>query len=201
MTDSAARTLLDLAARAKDQLKKHLFVAAALGEQLADEPIVVGGTAEEYWTADAYQETDLDLCAPITAADEARLDRLGFKREGRHWVNDTVGVAVEFPDSRIDGDEARAVRERVGPGTARIIGLEDLYLDRLRRATATEPVQDLHFYSALAVAAAGFDSMDWRYVAERMRGIVEQEPTIAESMRRVNRRVRAIVRRRLSTSD
>ena len=93
---------------------------------------MVGGTAEEFWTADEYHETDLGMCVPLTPGDEALLARLGFVRTGRYFRNPGVNVPVEFPESRIEGDESRTVDAPVGEGSARIIGLDDLYLDRVR---------------------------------------------------------------------
>src|SRR5436190_2110398 len=83
--------------------------AAALRRILSHDPIVVGGTAEEYWTAADYHETDLDMCVQLSKVDRSTLAGYGFEREGRHWVSELgkYTVAVEFPESRIDGDEDR----------------------------------------------------------------------------------------------
>jgi hypothetical protein len=162
---SRARQLLKQASLERERLRRHLLVAAAVNE-VVPEAIVVGGTAEEYWTADAYHETDLDLCAPFARIRDA-LSRLGFVREGRHWVRDDVNVAIEAPASRIDGDERRAISVEVGNGIARIIGVEDLYLDRLTQATATRSEGE-SFVSALSIAAARYDRIDWAYVLARI---------------------------------
>jgi len=196
VTVSKAEQLLKRAAREKNRLRRHLLVAAALGESLPHDVIVVGGTAEEYWTSDSYHETDLDVCAPILPSDRKTLERLNFEREGRHWYHAGARVAVEFPDSAIDGDPARAVLERVpGGSAARIIGVEDLYLDRLRQATMSEGVEDVHFHSTLAVAAACFDLIDWRYVRSRMQAIERNDRLVGSSMKRINKAVRTRARR------
>ena len=158
MNRSNAERLLGLAANEADRLIRHLFVAAALREVMDTDPIVVGGTAEEYWTAAAYHETDLDLCAPVSGRDASTLEELGFEREGRHWVwgGPERWVAVEFRNSMVDGDESRTRDVPVGNGAARVIGLDDLYLDRLRQATIDERGERVEFNSALAVAAARY---------------------------------------------
>src|SRR2546425_594437 len=138
-------------------------------------PPEVGGTAEEYWTAAEYHETDLDICLYLTPKDRAALEALGFRREGRHWKHARINVAIEFPDSRIDGDEGRAVEEPVGGGAARIIGLDDLYLDRLRQATVDERREGIEFHSALAVVAARYEEIDLRYVRRRLEEIQDRE--------------------------
>jgi hypothetical protein len=178
---------------------RHLLVAAALRQILARDPIVVGGTAEEFWTAAEYHETDLDLCVPLDQGDRRRLGELGFRREGRHWVWGREGrwVAVEFPDSRIDGDEARTREVPVGSGSARVIGLDDLYVDRLRQATIHEEREGVEFASALAVVATRYDDIDWPYVRTRIADITRAEGEVGRMMKRVDGRVRRRVRRRI----
>jgi hypothetical protein len=195
---SKARRLLRLARTEPDRLTRHLLVAAAFREVLSSDPIVVGGTAEEYWTAAEYHQTDLDLCGYVTAQDRAAFEALGFRKEGRHWTHPRINVAVEFPDSQIDGDEGRTIEELVSEGAARIIGLDDLYLDRLRQATIDEQRKGVEFHSALAVVAARYEDIDWRYIRGR---INEAEAGVGASMRRLDSRIRRRVRERLGTQD
>ena len=199
MTRSSAAALLREADREPDRVRRHLLVAAALGLVLSPPPIVVGGTAEEYWTQDEYHPTDLDVCAPLTAKDKQTLGALGFSWSGMHWVRDRGHtVAVQFPDSRIDGDERRVATETFGSAVARIISLEDLYLDRLRQATANQNDHSVEFMSALAVVAARYEEIDWGYVRERLGDLAKSAPGLAADMRRIDRRLRQRVRRVLS---
>ena len=200
MNRSPAEALLRQADGEPDRVRRHLLVAAALGLVLSSPPIVVGGTAEEYWTQDEYHPTDLDVCAPLSARDKDALRKLGFTWSGMHWVRDRGhAVAVQFPDSRIDGDEDRVVTEAFGSAIARIISLEDLYLDRLRQATAHAHDRSVEFRSALAVMAARYEDIDRVYVRARLAEIERSEPGLAEDMRRIDRRLRQRVRRRLSS--
>lgn len=192
----SARRLLAEARAEESRLERHLLVAAALRALLEGDPIVVGGTAEEYWTQDAYHQTDLDLCVALSAADEASLIDAGFRKEGRHWVLDAPVVAVEFPESRIDGDESRTVLQPVGTGAARIIGLDDLYLDRLRQATMREGAEQIEYHSALAVAAANREAIDWGYVDDVIATTFDHSEVLGAAMRRIDERIRRRVRRR-----
>lgn len=159
----------------------------------------MGGTAEEYWTSAEYHETDLDLCAPLSVEDEKALRALGFQPEGRHWVwgREDRWVAVEFPDSKIDGDESRSEEVPVADGSARVIGLDDLYLDRLRQATMNEHREGVEFASALAVAAARYEDIDWPYVYERIAHVTATEGHLGNIMKRLDSRIRRRVRRKL----
>ena len=159
--------------------------------------MVVGGTAEEFQSGVPYHETDLDLVGVVTAAEREALRMLGFRKRGRHWYHDASHVAVEFPDDRIDGDVDRIERVDLGPGTAAIIGVDDLYLDRLRQATA--PISNvegsIEFHSALAVGAGAFERLDRRYVLRRIREIEERDGPLGERMRRLDRRIRHLAKR------
>ena len=175
-------------------------MAAALRETLRVEPIVVGGTAEEIQSGSPYHETDLDLCGVVAPEERAVLRGLGFRKRGRHWFHDASKVAVEFPDTQIDGDEDRVERIRVSGGIAAMIGIDDLYLDRLRQATAplANVEGSIEFHSALAVAAGGFDRIDRRYVLARIRQIERSEGRIGERMRQLDSRIRRRVQRALA---
>jgi hypothetical protein len=193
---SRAEELLHKAVGERSRLRRHLLVAAALRDALRVEPVVVGGTAEEYQSGAPYHETDLDLCGVVAADERALLRSLRFRKRGRHWFHEGSRVAVEFPDTRIDGDEDRIDRIRVGSGTAAIIGVDDLYLDRLRQATAPlgNVEETVQFHSALAVAAGAFDRIDRRYVLRRFREIERSEGRIGQRMRRLDSRIRRRVR-------
>lgn len=198
MSISKAKELLALAEREPQRLHRNLLVAAALREVLHRDPIVVGGTAEEFWTEAEYHETDLDLAAPVSRRDEERLRELGLEKRGRHWGRAGLNVVVEFPDDRIDGDESRTVEHPVGTGSARIIGLDDLYLDRLRQATIDEKREGVEFQSAWAVVVARYEQIDWRYIRSRLDEIQQREGAVGELMKRVDSRIRRRARRLLS---
>jgi hypothetical protein len=198
VNDSRAEALLAKAATERNRLRRHLLVAADLTEVLEREPVVVGGTAEEMQAGSPYHETDLDLCGVVKHAERAKLRALGFREDGHHWVHAASDVAVEFPDERIDGEEDRIDRIRLGGGTAAIIGVDDLYLDRLRQATAP-PISNVEgstaFHSALAVATGAFERIDRRYVLRRIREIRRRERRIGERMRALDSRIRRLAKR------
>ncbi len=197
MSASKAKRLLTKAAKEEARLKRHLLVAAALREVLQEPVVVVGGTAEEFWTSDSYHQTDLDICTSLGPPNQEKLRQLGFRKEGRHWVRDDIDVAVEFPEAFIDGDDDRTLMEEVEDGYARIIGVDDLYFDRLRQATVSEGAQDVHFHSALAVVAARYAYIDWGYVERRIEREIEIAPKAGQSMSRIDKDIRRRVRRAL----
>jgi len=195
---SDAQDLLHLASTERNRLRRHLLVAAALRGALAVEPVVVGGTAEEYWTSDEYHQTDLDLCAPVGKAERMVLGLLGFRKSGRHWESPALHVAVEFPESEIDGDFARTELIQVGAGAARVIGREDLYMDRVLQATS-DSGESSRFQSAMAIAVACYELMDWPYVAARLREIKQQNSFLGASAGKIDSKVRRRARAQLSS--
>lgn len=200
MTISKAKQLLKRAREAKSQLERHLVVAAAIREGLGVLAVVVGGTAEEFWTAAEYHETDLDICAPLDARSERILRELGFEKPAgaRHWYQSALDVAVEFPSTQFIGDEKRLHEEDLGEAKALLLGLDDLYLDRLRQSTVTDRTTGMEFQSALAVASARYEEIDWRYVDENIADIAKSDPLVGERMKKFNSLVKRRARRALS---
>ena len=198
MSISNARELLRNAERARPGLRQNLLLAAALSEVVTPPPVVVGGTAEEFWGGHQYHETDLDLVGDLNPEGRKALVTLGFERHGREWTRPGTPFVVEFPDTQIDGDDRLITVRQIGGGSVRIIGLDDLYVDRLKQATMNAPEEDTHFHSALAVAASRYVDIDWTYVARRIATTMRAEPRVGQAMRRVNRRIRARARLALS---
>lgn len=156
-------------------------------------PVVVGGTAEEYWAGGEYHATDLDLCPPPSPTERKALGSVGLHKTGRHWIAEGLPVAVEFPG--LGEDIERTVVITVAGVSIRMIGREDLYLDRVRQATVGWPREDISFDSALEIALTNFSQMDWDYTRERIARIRVQEPRVGDAMAGVNRRVRSRARR------
>lgn len=168
-------------------------MAAAMTKVLSKAPIVVGGTAEEYWAGGEYHPTDLDLCPQPSESDLEALRSMGMHKRGRHWVRADLPVAVEFPGS---GDDIeRTVEVTVDRVSIQIISCEDLYLDRVRQATVLWPREDVSYDSAVEIALTNYPRMDWDYVFGRIKAAIRSEPNVGKVMAGVNRRVRLRVRR------
>jgi hypothetical protein len=188
-----AKGLLSRIPRARSDQRQRLLLAAAVTTLMRKPPIVVGGTAEAFWAGGAYHPTDLDLCPRPNPSDTAALRSAGLRKVGRHWVRDDLPVALEFPGS---GDDIqRTVRVQVDGVAVQMIACEDLYVERIRQATAGWPHEDVSFDGAFEIALTNYATMDWEYVGERIAGAAKSEPAVSETMRKVNRRVRARARR------
>jgi len=117
-----------------DPLERRLAFCALLARAMKDmgflEPVIVGGHAVEFYTAGGYTTTDVDLVAASEALEQI-LPNWGFRHLGRHWIHDDLGIAVEAPGSRLEGDRERVTEVATSAGAAYIIGLEDLIIDRI----------------------------------------------------------------------
>jgi hypothetical protein len=192
-----AERLLRQVPTTKRPLDQRLLVAAAFSTVMTSPPIVVGGTAEEYWTRDEYHPTDLDLIPGPSSADQDEFRKLGFKKEGRHWVREDFPIATEFPHDE-NFEVRRIFDEKVGDAIVKIIGVDDLYLDRLGQSTSTENVRDQHVASLLAVAATNWDNLDWGYIDKRIAEVAEANPALGKSMKTMHRRCRRAARNALA---
>jgi hypothetical protein len=187
-----AEDLLARIPKARTRLRQRLLLAAAITRVMERAPIVVGGTAEEYWAGGEYHPTDLDLCPRPSTRDIAAMRDLGLRRVGRHWLRDDLPVAVEFPGS---GDDIeRTVDVSVNGVVILMIGCEDLYLDRVRQSTVSWPHEDVSFDAALEVAITNYSRMDWLYVRDRIRKTETAEQKVGRAMAGVHRRVRSRAR-------
>ena len=188
-----AESLLARIPKARSQQRQRMLLAAALTSVMHQIPIVVGGTAEAFWAGGRYHPTDLDLCPRPGPSDVQALKALGLRKQGRHWVTDGLPVAVEFPGQ---GDDIeRTVDVRVDRITIKVIACEDLYLDRVRQATAGWPRLDVSYDGAYEIALTNYERMDWVYITDRLARIAKTEKIVGSTMIKVSRRVKAQARR------
>jgi hypothetical protein len=195
-----ARRLLTQAQTATGRVRRNLFVAAAVSDAIANRPVLVGGAAEDHYIGGRYRQTDVDFVGWLTAEDEAALTDLGFHKEGRWWVDEGTGVPVEFPESSLAGDVERIRQIQVGEGLVSLIGPEDLYLDRVRQATA-EPGEGQQTNAALALAITNPDTIDWRYIERVLDREDDRDPYVGSRMKKIHRRLRGRMRQMIDRGE
>jgi excisionase family DNA binding protein len=144
------------------------------------EPVVVGGHAVEFWTAGGYSTADIDLVGASEPAAQI-LASWSFERQGRHWYDDTLGIAVEIPGAQLSVDERRHVAVvRLGGVAASILGIEDLIIDRLNACVHWRDAEACLWAQALISSAQEIDLAYLRRravgenVAERLEEMLSQ---------------------------
>lgn len=116
----------------KRQLLMVALISSLLEQKGKDIPIVIGGCALSYYSREVYFTSDIDLAYADREAMDTVLTDIGFRKEGRYWVNDELKIVVEVPASVLaDEDSPVETVEFDGELRCRIIGIEDLIVDRL----------------------------------------------------------------------
>jgi len=96
------------------------------------QPVVVGGSAVEFYTEGIYPSYDIDLVGNRRIIGEILEKTFGFEPSGRHWINEQIGLYVEIPDSYLAGDKNKITTIRVENQPVYVLGLEDLIIDRIK---------------------------------------------------------------------
>jgi len=137
------RTALANAAKLEDLAERTLEVVAIVDEvasPLGIRPVVVGGMAVYFWTADeAFVTYDIDVVMAVTDRLRATLADLGFEmsRDRRHWRLAGSEVFLEAPSADLDTDAVITEVTLPSGRTARLLSHIDVILDRLAEFQAT----------------------------------------------------------------
>ena len=117
-----------------DPLQRKLWALAVVTKALEPErlrPILIGGTALEYYSLGGYATTDVDIALPYNPVVDRVFDKLGFKKEGRYWVCEELDMLFEAPAGILKGEDAELTKVAMDDLVCYILGLEDLIIDRL----------------------------------------------------------------------
>lgn len=162
-----------LLAKAKEierLLERKLFLAAILTEALKKEgtkPIIVGGTAVEFYTLSGYSTLDLDLVCAKRESLGKLLQKLEFKRYGRHWYREDLDLAIEIPGSTLTGSQNKLTRVDIEGIVAYVIGIEDIIADRLNAYVHWKSEEDGRWAKRMMILHR--EKIDWRYLEDRSR--------------------------------
>ena len=153
-----------------DELVRKMLLIGYLTERLEkkkpESVYIVGGQAVETYTAGQFKTGDIDIVTPDSKAAGEILKRVGFEREGMIWLNKALGLAIHIVGSFTKNSEkARIIH--AGPYKVRIVGVEDLIVDRLAAAKFWNSQVDLEQAKALW---KGFrKQIDLQYLRKRAR--------------------------------
>ncbi len=117
-----------------DPLQRKLWALAVVTkalEPLKMRPILIGGTALEYYSLGGYSTTDVDIALPYDPQVDKVFAALGFKKEGRYWSNNELDLLFEAPAGILKGEDAEITKVMMDDMVCYILGLEDLIIDRL----------------------------------------------------------------------
>jgi len=160
-------TLIRQVKKEPNELKRKMLLVGYLSDELSKRGaflFLVGGQAVETYTAGQFTTGDIDITTTDQEATERLLTRLGFKREGMIWLNEKLAIAVHIVGSYPTRTEKVRTVE-VGPYRVRVVGVEELIIDRLRAAKSQRSGRDAE--QALVLFSGFRKRIDLDYLRRR----------------------------------
>lgn len=167
-TGTPARDELARVTEEPDKLTRNLLFVGLLTREVAQEgirPVIVGGQAVEFYTAGGYATRDIDLVARDTVGIGRVLERWGFRKTGRYWTREDLGLAVEVPGSVLAGDEGRVTEVEIKGLKVYLIGIEDIIIDRLNAFVHWNSRDDGDWAREMSLLNKG--DIAWEYLEKR----------------------------------
>lgn len=180
--------VLAIIGRTGSPLKKQLLTAALITMLLEQKgksaPVVIGGCALSYYSREVYFTADIDFAYADRKGLGEVLKEIGFTAQGRYWTHEGLQLVVEAPASSLHGEDSPVeVVEFEGGLRCHVIGLEDLFIDRLNACRHWQSEADCEMVELLAVK---YDSeLDWDYLEKRA---AEPENDTVEKLMEIKRR-------------
>lgn len=173
--------ILEKIKRTESPLKRQLLMVALITNLLEQKgksaPIVIGGCALSYYTREVYFTADIDLAYSDRDALDAVLKELDFKKQGRYWISEELKMAIEAPASGLPGEDSTVeVVEVADNFYCRIIGIEDLIIDRLNACKYWKSAIDCEMVELLIGRYT--KELDWGYLEKK--AAMPDNNTVAE---------------------
>lgn len=163
------KQLLARVKETKDPLERRLIFMGLLTRETEKEgikPVVLGGNAVQFYTLGGYATDDIDIAFSDYHLLNKILQKWNFTREGRHWYNRELDVAIESPSSGLSGEELeRITTVEIYGLTIYILGIEDIIIDRLNAYVHWESIDDGRWAKELMQIHK--KEIDWKYLGRR----------------------------------
>jgi hypothetical protein len=162
--------ILDIIKNTESPLKRQLLMVALITKLLEEKgktpPVIIGGCALSYYSREVYFTSDIDLAYADREAIDGVLKGLGFEKRGRYWVNERLKMAIEVPASILVGEDSPVEIVEVGEGLqCRVIGIEDLVIDRLNACKHWKSEIDCEMVELLLKKY--MNDLDWPYLKKK----------------------------------
>lgn len=162
--------ILEKIRRTESPLKRQLLMVALITNLLRqkgkDAPVVIGGCALAYYSREVYFTADIDMAYADREALDTLLKDIGFKKQGRYWVNEDLKMAIEVPTAGLVGEDSQVEIVEFGNGLqCTIIGIEDLIIDRMNACKYWKSEIDCEMVELLIKR---YDKeLDWTYLEKK----------------------------------
>ncbi len=173
--------ILNIIKSTESPLKRQLLMVALVTRLLEEKgkssPIVIRGCALSYYSREVYFTADIDLAYADREALDTVLRSIGFEKRGRYWVNEGLKMAIEVPASVLVGEDSPIEIADLGEGFyCRIIGIEDLLIDRLNACKHWKSEIDCEIVELLARRYV--NELDWSYLEKK--AAIPENDTLSE---------------------
>lgn len=162
--------ILEIIKKTESPLKRQLLMAALITKLLEEKgkaaPTVIGGCALSYYSREVYFTADIDLAYADREALDVVLKDIGFKKQGRYWINEELKMAVEIPASVLIGEDSPIEVVELGANLkCNIIGIEDLIIDRMNACKHWKSEIDCEMAELLIKKY--HKEIDWQYLEKK----------------------------------
>lgn len=150
----------------KRQLLMVALITKLLKERGKEAPVIIGGCALSYYSREVYFTADIDLAYSDREVLDDVLKSIRFNKKGRYWINEDLKIAVEAPISVLTDEESPIEIVELGEGfQCRIIGIEDLIIDRLNACKYWKSETDCEMVELLLKRYN--KELDWGYLEKK----------------------------------
>lgn len=157
---------------ANDPVRERLCIASVICKKMkefANEVVMVGGSAVEFYTAASYMTKDIDFIAKDALNIKKVMTDLGFKNDGDGiWYHDNTSVIIEFPKGPLVGEYSRTIRVETAYGIVEVIGIEDIILDRVSAAKFWQDTPEWAEY----LLSSHYDNVDFVYLRDKAKELL-----------------------------
>jgi len=147
--------------------KKAYFMSLLTreAEKRNTRPVVVGGSAVDFYTEGIFPSYDIDLIGSRKIIGGILENTFGFKRSGRHWIDERSGIFVEVPGDHLAGSQDKITTISIDGLKVYVIGIEDLIIDRM--AACSEWKSDTDCKQAYYMLKYYQNRIDFKYLNEK----------------------------------
>jgi len=141
-----ARGFLSQLKKEQNPLRMKMLLIGYITDRLekkAQHVVLVGGQAVETYTGGQFTTGDVDITTTDSKTTEEFLKSLGFRNVSMIWLNEQLGVAIQIVGDSLAGSFEKTRTIQTGPYNVKVIGVEDLIVDRLSHAKLWNSSGDL----------------------------------------------------------
>ncbi len=178
-----SRGLASQLRKEQSPLRKKMLLLGYVTDRLEKKSqtvYLVGGQAVETYTAGQFLTGDIDITTSDRQLTEKILASLGFKQVGMIWLNEDLLIAVQIVGDIPTANYERMRTIEVGPYHVRVIGVEDLIVDRLAAAKFWKSTGDLEKARVLYANFQNQIDLNYLRLTAKKRGVEDIFTKIAQ---------------------